>query len=111
MAGSDAMLIHLGRSVLGQHYKVDMTPRPPQIIYFERAHNPRDQQPNSPDLYEEGDVWSDDDQIPGNGRPAEGPPLEGPVFKIIENARDERIPGLAMKDSKPAVCPSVNGTH
>jgi hypothetical protein len=105
------MLIHLGRSVLGQNYKVDVTPPTPQIIYIERAHNPRDQQPKPLNLWEEAEVWRDDDQIPSNGRPGECPPLDGPVFQMIENGRDERIPGLALKDSKPAVCPSVNGTH
>lgn len=43
MTGSDAMLIHLGRSVLGQTYKVDVTTKgTASVVYFERANNPRD---------------------------------------------------------------------
>jgi hypothetical protein len=43
-AGSDAMLIHLGKSVLGQTYKLDITAKGglPTVVCFERAHNPRD---------------------------------------------------------------------
>jgi hypothetical protein len=44
-AGSDAMLIHLGKSVLGQTYKVDITTKGglPAMVYIEAANNPRDQ--------------------------------------------------------------------
>jgi hypothetical protein len=42
-AGSDAMLIHLGKSELGQTYKVDVaTTGKPTVIYVEHADNPRD---------------------------------------------------------------------
>ena len=43
LAGSDAMLIHLGRSVLGQTYKVDVAATgKPTVVYVEHADNPRD---------------------------------------------------------------------
>jgi hypothetical protein len=42
-AGSDAMLIHLGKSELGQTYKVDVTTAgKPTVVYVEHADNPRD---------------------------------------------------------------------
>ena len=61
MQGSDAMLIHLGKSVLGQTYKLDVTTkRAPTVVYFERAHSPRDAELNRPD----GALF----HIHGNGR-------------------------------------------
>jgi hypothetical protein len=42
-AGSDAMLIHLGKSEFGQTYKVDVTTTgKPTVVYVEHADNPRD---------------------------------------------------------------------
>jgi hypothetical protein len=43
MAGSDTMLIHLGKVYLGQTDKVDVTTRgAPTVVYVERVNNPRD---------------------------------------------------------------------
>ena len=39
--GSDAMLIHLGKSVLGQNEKIQVTTKE-QPRFIDRAHNPRD---------------------------------------------------------------------
>lgn len=50
MQGSDAMLSHLGKSVLGQTYKLDVTTKgTPTVVYFERAHKPRDAELKRPD--------------------------------------------------------------
>jgi hypothetical protein len=107
-------LIHLGRSVLGQNYKVHVEPTVPRIVYIERTRNPRDEP------FAGAEVWSEDDQIPSNGRPAEFPPLDGPLFHIPGNGRyneSGEIPGripvveLPLKDSQVAVAPSMNGTH
>jgi hypothetical protein len=110
MAGSDAMLIHLGRSVLGQNYKVDVTPPAPQIIYVERAHNLRDEQLKNEDLWTEPEVWSDDDQIPSNGRPGECPGLDGPVFRVDSDERFDLVE-TPREGSYRMVSPSLNGTH
>ncbi len=40
--GSDQMLIHLGKSYLGQTDRIDMTSGNKPIAYVERAKNPRD---------------------------------------------------------------------
>ena len=43
-AGSDSMLIHLGKSELGQTYKFDVaTTGKPSVFYVARADNPRDE--------------------------------------------------------------------
>jgi hypothetical protein len=84
MAGSDAMLIHLGRSVLGQNYKVDVnTPSVPRIVYLDRALNPRDADP--------AEAWHDDDPINGS--------LDSP-FPVVE---------LPFKDSERPVAATTNG--
>jgi hypothetical protein len=57
---------------------------------------------------------------PRNGRPAEFPPLDGPLFHIPGNGRyneSGEIPGripvveLPLKDSEVAAAPSMNGGH
>ncbi len=43
MAGSDAMLIYLGKCYLGQSDRLKVTTEgQPAVIYVERGHNPRD---------------------------------------------------------------------
>jgi hypothetical protein len=110
LAGSDAMLIHLGRPMLGQNYKVDVTPPAPQIIYLERANNPRDEQLKHEDLWTEPEVWSDENQIPSNGRRSECPPLNGPVFRVDSNG-SYQLAETPREGLKTLVSPSLNRTH
>jgi hypothetical protein len=76
-AGSDAMLIHLGKSKLGQTYKVDVaTTGKPTMVYVQHADNPRD--------------GHEDRRIILPRRASSRPPAEETVLHLEDNGFGER---------------------
>jgi AraC-like DNA-binding protein len=83
LAGSDAMLIHLGKSVLGQTCKLDVTTTgKPTVVYIERANNPRDADLKDAEL----DGWTEQRMRRNRDRIAVCLPKEPTVEELEANA-------------------------